>query len=208
MDEVSNNTLLMLAIIAVGISVFGIYTNLTSMGPNLIGGAATGTANVSVSQATTITINPANLTFVATSNNAFRNSSISSDVIGCSADYLCGINITNDGNIDVDVQLTVADDMFTIGLNGSTMMCRVQNHPTSGAATNLKSGGDTRFTNTTFVTCNSSIGNIGGTAQFIDGLNYTDGKDWAYVDVFIYVPSNEPTGNKQSTLVFTGSADS
>lgn len=209
MDEISNNVLLFLAIIAIGISVFGIYTTLTNVGPTLIGGAATtGTANVSVSEATTITINPANLSFVATAEGATRNSSINGDVIDCSADYLCGLNITNDGNVNVDIQLTVTDDMFTINLNGSTMMCKVQNHPDAVGAVNNKFTDDGIYTNTTFVTCNSSVGNIGGHAQFIDALNFTDGSDYAYVDVFICVPTNEPTGNKQSTLSFTASADS
>ncbi|MBU2634247.1 MAG: hypothetical protein KJ674_03295, partial [Nanoarchaeota archaeon] len=98
MGEVSNKTLLFLAIIAIGISVFGVYTVILDNEPGLLKGyATTGTANVSVQPTTTITVNPANLSFVATAEGGHRNSSESDDVIGCGTDYFCGINITNDG---------------------------------------------------------------------------------------------------------------
>ncbi|MBU2634077.1 MAG: hypothetical protein KJ674_02425, partial [Nanoarchaeota archaeon] len=67
---------------------------------------------------------------------------------------------------------------------------------------------DGAYSNTTFVSCNSSVGNVGGHAQFIDGLTFADGSDWAYIDVRITVPTNELTGNKNATLIITASADS
>lgn len=211
MDEISNNTLLFLAIIAIGISVFGIYTTLINIGPNLITGAPVGTANVTVSQATTITINPANISFVDTALGEGRNSSLATDNgISCSNNF-CGLNITNDGNVLVDISLDVSDDLFTsASANTTSMQCRV--NPVGRSAGNYGNGdaGVAGIDNSTkvYTSCVDSVGNIGNNGtEFIDALNFTNGGDNAYVDVWISVPIDEITGTKLSTLSFTAAAN-
>jgi len=204
MDEVSNNILLFLAILAIGISVFGIYTTITNMGPTLIGGAAIGTANVTIQTATTITINPANINFTQSTQGQLKNSSENTDVSATCSDFLCGINITNDGNVLIDVQLTVPDNMFdSLSANATSMMCRVCNNTLCGNNFNKGTGATTYSTNTTYINCTSSAGNVGGDTAFIDALNYTNQYDNAYVDVQIIVPDDEPIGLKGAVLSFT-----
>ena len=207
MDEISNNTLLFLAIIAIGISIFGIYTTLTNIGPSLITGGASsglGSANVTIQPVTSITINPSIINFTQAQPGDNKNSSLASDVQGCSSNFRCGINITNDGNIIVDISLQVLDDMFTA--DSKAMGCRVCSVPECGGTTNYNKGDAVFDTNTSYVICNiTGSANIGGTAEFIDGLNYSDGSDYAYVDVNITVPSLEPTGVKGAILSFTAS---
>lgn len=208
MDEVSNNVLLFLAILAIGISVFGIYTMVTNMGPSIITGADVGSANVSVSQSLAISISPAVINFTNTGQGATRNSSENTDLLpNTCTDNFCGINITNAGNTLIDIQLNVIRDMFTsVSRNASSMMCVV-----SPAANNFNKGSATatNSTNTTYVTCNNltATGAVGGDAAFIDGLNFTDSSDNVYVDVRITVPMDEFTGQKGSILEFIAAAN-
>ena len=203
MDEISNNTLLFLAIIAIGISIFGIYTTLTNIGPTLITGGASsglGSANVTIQPVTSITISPSIINFTQSQPADYKNSSENSHVSGCNTDFYCGINITNDGNIIVDITLQVLDDMFNA--DSKAMGC----HVNTNVAKYFGKGDSVDNTTIEWITCNITGGSLGknGT-EFIDGLNYTDGADNAYVDVNITVPGLEPTGVKGAILSFTAS---
>lgn len=194
--EVSNNTLLFLAIIAIGISIFSIYSSLQDQ---TFTGAAVGHANVTISESTTITLSPSSINFTDTALGIAKDSGNNADVFDCAADNVCGINITNDGSVYINVSLETTQDLFTSpGQDANSFRCRVNGH--SNTTSTFYESVDWPTTYFSPTDCRDSIGAIN---NFIAGLNFTDGFDNAYVDINISVPNDEESGSKVSIISFT-----
>lgn len=192
--EVSSRALTTLAIIAVVLAIGSITVSYQGFNRiNEWAGAASqqfGMINVSITSAADISLRNDTINFTATSLNANRDAAVSTDCESGGVSYAagvgCPINLTNDGSVNIDVDLQTIDDLFTGTTDASSFLCR-----------NNNSGFQTANTYENNTDCRNSAGTI---TDFIKNLANTDGADSALIYVNITVPADEDAGFKGALL--------
>ena len=115
----SNNTLAVLIIFTIFVSLLGTWDSLNRI-QSITGAASTaaGTVNLTITRTASITCNSCNLSFADTLVGNSRDSVESGDVQNCGSDFQCGINISNDGSIPVNVSFSSFALIHTIAPKG------------------------------------------------------------------------------------------
>ena len=102
-------------------------------------------------------------------------------------------NITNDGNVKVNVTIN-ASSLWSTTTNPTSNYQFAANVTTQGTCYQPE-------TTTTFTNMPAAA----TATKFLTWLNFTDTCDSAKTEIKVTVPSNEPTGAKSSTVTFIGS---
>jgi hypothetical protein len=206
MKQISNKTLLVLAIIVISLTFMGVWFSLTRV-PNLITSAAVGFVNITINETVGITLRNQVINFTASNPGDDKESNDSSDVTTgldlCAAtDDTCNFNVTNDGSVNINITLTTNTELFTSAtMNSTHYRCSIENHfNTTGDQFGYCVG-----SNTTWFDCSLNGGAANATIPCITNLNYTNNRDSALVRIRVNVPSDEPSGKKNNTITFTGS---
>lgn len=123
MKEFSNNQLIIIAVIAIVVSLFSIFISfggkLSITG--MIGGTnGIGYVNVTVPSTAAITVWITSINFTGTNPGASKTSYAQADVdstegLPCETDNHCGMNITNDGSSFINITLYESERLFDSG---------------------------------------------------------------------------------------------
>ena len=194
----SGTAAFVLTLVAI-VSVLGTTAILTSGGPVpfitgfTTAGAnnTTATASVNVSEYVIMSLNASVLKF---GEDAPLTPGASDDTTDGNPDPLI---LTNDGNIELNVSVEKATDLFTTDVAGSFQI-KVAN-VTAGDNAGCNHGGSGRN-----VTSFSDINSTPNPNQIIRNIGYVAANDTCAIHLKITVPSDEPAGNYTSVLKFTG----
>ncbi|MDD5253639.1 MAG: hypothetical protein PHG05_00865 [Candidatus Nanoarchaeia archaeon] len=209
MTEVSNKSLVALSVIAVIISLTGIFISLTAPQSSLVTGGATGSVNISVNASLGITMVNADINFTSSNPGDNKVSYLTDDLEGesCLANYECGFNITNDGSVLINISIQETESLFdSASFSAAKHLLYNVTHAEAGYPAAAPGSG-------------CSVGYPGGlgagdwralpSAAAEDGicfLNYTDGSDSVMIDLNVTVPVDEPSGEKLATITFLAKA--
>jgi hypothetical protein len=179
-NELSKNTLIMLGLIAFVVSMF---STVALLSPGGITGFVTqqiGSANVTVKGAVAITLPTAQVVF---RNEADETNNTLNATAGPEP-----ITVKNDGNVNVDVNLTWGADYSGFWAGTS-------------AATDLQWGCAYVGQNASQCNNKSWMDDVNTTNfQAVNALNYSDTNDTVHIHVRIHVPSDETPGKKNTTI--------
>lgn len=175
-----DKTFIILAVITIVLISIGVTINLNTIERLQISTAATdfGSVNLTVNEMISIEIINALINFSSASPGDSKNSEDLSSG---------GFNITNDGNVEVNISLRTSSDLFSGTTSNTSFQCKTN------------SDFDLSTSQTTYIDCRSDEGTING---FVSGLEQTEGNS-AEVHLQITVPIDETTGQKSSSMVFT-----
>ncbi|MBI1969081.1 hypothetical protein HYS48_00165 [Candidatus Woesearchaeota archaeon] len=182
---VSNNTLAVLLVLSIFVSLTGTWYGFNRL-PGLakITGAPTATTQLSVTNTTALSLPTSSIDFGSIGVGAQDDTSD-----GTPAPF----NVQNDGNVPINI--TINASLFfgsTRGANASSYQfkCRANEGP------NCPTGSPTSYTN--MPTANDTGKNL--TTVF--DLPSPDTNDSRFVDIAVSVPSDELGGSKSSTVTF------
>ena len=231
----SNSFMLFLTVVAVISLVFSLFVHY--IGSAQLTGFVIGTVNVTVNVTAGISLSRSAVNFTVTNPDNARNTYTATDltqaplsagVLGCASmesNTTCGINITNDGTVNINVTMQdtgsaifksgtfsrLVHFLFNVSVPYSARNTICPNSATSGNGfynvnnTHIRTGGFVPTINWTPV--NTSA------LRIICGLNFTNtgyGRelkpDVAAVEFNISVPNDESGGDKGTTLDFVGSS--
>jgi len=216
MSEVSNKTLIVLLVIAI-ITVLGSFGTIISklgFGANLITGLATvqyGTVNVTIQATASINMVYANMSFGSgtldiNTDGSLRNTTINStnnfaNAYNSFQASISAIQYRVDGNSDVNVSYTGTIVGDFIGGTGSAFKINITDHEAGSC---------------TYIPFNSSrpehlqynlSSNVLASSQTICNVsNWEDASDTVNISVWLWIPSDTPTGLKNATLTLTAGA--
>jgi len=196
----SNNDLAAILVVAIIFSVLFTMNTLNKLEAPVTGKATSliGTANITISREVSISFAVANLSFVDSYAGSTLDSYNASAVNNCATNGACGLNITNDGSVNVNISLQTTADMFS-GTSPS-FLCNLSNN--NGAAVYYGPGatGMTSAGNTTMQNCASGVGSL---AAFVSNLSFRNPTDWAMIDFKVTVPVDESAGYKLASVTFS-----
>ncbi|MBI1969390.1 hypothetical protein HYS48_01735 [Candidatus Woesearchaeota archaeon] len=186
---ISNNTLAMLIVLAIVISLGGTWYSLIILKlgmPSLITitGTQTATTTVTVTNVTAIVISQSPVAF---GDIARGDKNDTTD----NAPAPFGIN--NTGNVPLNITTNASALFSAVSLNASAYRYNC----TEGEGPNCPTGSTVTVTN--MATANDT--GLNRTAIF--DLPPSDGNDSRDIDIFISVPTDESGGSKTSTVTFT-----
>src|SRR3989344_5495880 len=232
----SNSLVVFLAVLAIiSLSISFFVHNLQN---DKITGLVVGTVNVTINSSTGISLSRAAINFTVSNPGTNRVTYLNTDLTsaplgagGCSSRLshtTCGINVTNDGNVNVNITLQdsgaaifksgtfsrVRHFLFNVSVPYSSRFVICANN---GAGTN----GFYHINNTEW--SGTQLGGFVPTINWtpvnasaitiVCGLNYTDSgpanepiPDTAAIEINITVPSDEAAGTKGTTLEILGIA--
>lgn len=207
--EPSNNNLILIAAVAIGLSIFSIFLSMGKLG---ITGASTeyGYVNVTIGKAVDITVVRAQINFTDAAITQTRTSDDSGDVQDCTTDFECGINITNVGNTEVNITLANSKDLWESPNNytATHYLYNVTMDPSYIGANEGLHNCSTGYDLGLPLTGGWRAMPIGSDTELaICRMNYTGSSFnfWGQVDINITVPSDESPGEKSSTITFSAS---
>ena len=196
----SGHLLLVVAAFAIAFSTFMLLSNIFK--PSITG-AETAYANVTINQSIGITLITDGVNFTSAGPYDYRESNRSADIE--SGDR---INMTNIGNVPINVTVQTTTDLFTSVNPGSDSSFKCMIEICNGIVGG--SNGDTPGQclpspwNNTYTDCDSS--DTSSPVPAIANLTFLDGSDSAVLDISITIPSQESGGLKQATLSLVASA--
>ena len=188
MNEISNKTLAILVAVAIIVSVVGTATLLIRT-KAIATGAATGIAKVDVTGLVAISLPTSTVDFGTVYQGAADNTTDNSPG---------PLVIQNDGGVNVNV--SIARDVNSTALFSGT------GGGDNTASFQFKVDNSTEPNSFNWVDSTTTWTNIPGVAginNVLTELKYQDSTDTAEVDLLINIPSDEPVGAKNETLVFT-----
>lgn len=193
----SKHAFLVVAVFAIAFSTFLILFKTS------ITGAETAYANVTINESVGITLVTDGINFTSAGPYDYRESNNTADVEPDDR-----INMTNVGNVPINVTVQTTTDLFTSvnPASDSSVKCMIEicNGIVGG------SNGDTPGQclpspwNSTYTDCDSSA--TSSPVHAIANLTFLDGSDSAVLDISITVPSGESGGLKQATITLVASA--
>ncbi len=189
MNEISNKTLAILIAMAIIVSIVGTITFLVKIQP-VTTGAATGIAKVDVTGLVAISLPTSTVDFGTVYQGATDNTTDNNPA--------GPLEIQNDGGVDVNV--SIARD------SNSTPLFSGTGGGDNTASFRFKIDNSTEPNSFNWGTSSTSWTNVPGATginNVLNDLKYQDSSDTAEVDLLIAVPSDEPVGLKNETLVFT-----
>jgi len=175
--EVSNSVLITLAVIAITVSLVGIFASLDILPEQITARAIVGSVNVTVNGSTAFTLVTDSINFTTSNVDDTRKSTNAADVVDCTA-APCGFNITNDGstNINISVNITsAANDLFSSTTNASHFMCNVTTFDSNANVSSQGWTGSCAYG--TFIDCR--YGKEPSNYCIAD-INFSDGADAVY----------------------------
>ncbi len=183
--KVNHNLLSLLVVITLLISITSLWISIDN---NQITGLISGFANVTVATTTTITCqNTACNVYLGSLGTLATNDTMDNDPEG--------FNITNDGNVVLNITVLKGADLFT---NGDTDAFQFNFTCISDVyCANSTDNADSNITTWTDITTSAK--------QVVDRLNFTDGWDMFEIEINVTVPSAEASGLKSATLTITAS---
>lgn len=205
--RISKNYLIVIAILAMTSSVFSLFLFLGKF--DITGASSTGIGytNVTVLETTDITVVRGLINFTATSPGVSKDSTQSSHLYQCDTDLKCGINITNDGSIAINISIENTEALFDSGTidNSKHYLYNITlgDNSTDYTSVDCSTGGSQglQLTGSWRAMPDELASEIA-----ICCLNQTDSHDSVQVDINITVPDDEPAGVKSGTITFTASA--
>jgi len=207
--EISSNYLFLVALTAIVLSIFTVFF---SFGRSDITGAADagyGYTNVTVTQTTDITVVNSFINFTDTATGGSKQSGEADDVANCATDAHCGINITNDGSVAINISFNNTQSLFTSAtLDESThYMYNVTygDNSSNYVDADCKTGGALGLQFNDTVGGWRAIPPQGGAEVAVCRLNSTDGHDSVVFEINMTVPVDEPSGTKSGILGFIAS---
>ena len=198
----SNNSLAVVLVIAIIFSVLITWNTLQTIEDPLTGMASVlkGTANVTISREIAISFAVSNVSFTDATTGQSRDSYASAQVNNCGTDGICGLNITNDGSVTVNITLQTTKDMFSG--TSPIFYCNISNNG-GGAVYYGPTIEMTSVGNASMQDCLSTASGGDGIENFVANLSYVDPIDWVMIDFKITVPADEPAGLKFATIQLT-----
>ncbi len=188
--KISNNTLSVLLVVAIITSISGTWLSISFM--DSITGAATsgsGTTNLTVASVTSCTMLDNIVEFGSMARNEW-NSSDDVNESGVKGDW---ISVENDGNVNITILVNSTNDLW-----------QTQSAPTAYWAVFCQNSQDDN------ATCNNTNTNIpsgtGAPHTIVIGLSPINDVDNVSLGFNVTVPSDEVTGAKNGTVLFTCSA--
>jgi len=225
MKELSTRNLVLIAVVAIALSMFSIFLSFGR--PGITGAQTTDTevgyVNVTVSELVDITVVRSQINFTDSATGVTKSSHVASHIAAsaCVTDGECGINISNVGNTEVNISITAGDasgndadlwessgDYPAYGnaryyLYNVTMDPRYTTDSTTAGYWNCSAG----YENATLPLNESTWRAVPATAEnaMICMLNFSGSgfSYWGQVDINITVPGDEPSGIKTAVLKFT-----
>ncbi|VVB68471.1 Uncharacterised protein [Candidatus Norongarragalina meridionalis] len=207
MKEISNNTLGILVLFAITVSLAGVWMLLGQPSIPITGFAANPSGNASVEVTST-----SSMSFVAGYAGAVYN--LERPATGNTTNETCDDNprpfvLINDGTDPLNITIDARSFNFT----GSSQAAFCVQYNTSCACGGIRAPAENssmkRVYNSTYAwtTLATAYGYTHSAAgPEIYYLNYTDTTDTAMIDVNMTISWDESTGTKQSTFTFTGTA--
>ncbi len=196
----SRHILAALAVFVIAFSSFLIVSNIFK---SHITGAETAYANVTINQSVGIILVTDGVNFTSAGPYDYRESNNSADISPQNR-----INLTNAGNIPINVTVQTTSDLFTSvnPVTDSSFECMIDicNGIVGGANGDLPGGCLTSPWNDTYTDCDSAATST--PVHAISNLSFWDGSDSAVLDIAITVPSQESGGVKQATINLVASA--
>jgi len=206
--EISNNQIVLIAFIAIGLSVFSIFLSFGGFGITGAASSGIGYTNVTVGETTDISIVRAQINFTD-SDPGVTKDSVESDHVdaSCTTDGECGINITNDGSTSINISMQNTEDLFSseglVYAQHYLYNVTMGDNSTDYTALDCSTGGSAGLQLTDSW---RAMPAQGSDEVAICCLNGTDNHDWAQVDINITVPDDEPAGIKSGRITFTATA--
>ncbi|HLC74130.1 MAG TPA: hypothetical protein VJH20_05855 [Candidatus Nanoarchaeia archaeon] len=181
--QVSNNFLVVLILASILFSVVGTWISLSKLSPLTGLVSSPGLVNVTVNRSLAFTLTPTSVNFTGLGNNDADNTTDLTPK---------PFNLTNDGNVLINISIAVTSLWLTAGSPTALFQCRCGNTTVDGNCSQVVFPSIINFTN-----CPTSA------TVFIPFLDWADGNDTNYLHVNVTVPSGEPGGFRESTITFT-----
>lgn len=198
--------LITLAMSVIVLSVFVIITQLSKLS---VIGAETAYANVTINETVGIFLVTDGVNFTSSGPGDYRETNSSSDTLPSDT----RINLSNNGNVNVNVSLQTTADLFTsvnpASDNSYKCMVEICNGIPASAPTGAGADGDDpgecgkSVWNQTYTDCDSGSGTV---VDVVGNLSYVPSNNTAVVDISITVPAAESGGTKQATMSLVGYA--
>ncbi|MEM5798331.1 MAG: hypothetical protein QXG26_02945 [Candidatus Aenigmatarchaeota archaeon] len=188
---VSNNTLAALILVAIVISLVSIATtlNIASRIPITLTGGISGTTQVSVATAITITLPVSTVNFGSMSLNAEDDTTDNSP-----GPFI----VQNDGSVCVNVTVNATQLWSGTGATGTSTYYRFKSE--CNEADCVPDPDNDLVTSWTNMPINDDA------TKLVDRLRYTDSQDTVKAHIYLKVPADESAGSKSSTVTFTSEA--
>ncbi len=164
---------------AIAISVVGTWISLSKITP--LTGAATGATNVTISASTGISLVVDNVSFGGLPAAGFNDTTDNSPP---------PFILRNDGNVYINISVAVSSLWSQAGSPTANFQGMCGNYTTEHNCT----GVNNTITYTNLPT---------SATRFIGNLNYSAASDEIEFEINITVPTDEPSGYKNSTVTFT-----
>ena len=197
-DKVSNPFFSILLGITIVLALFSAWVFITDDVPLV--GLATGRVNVTVNSTLGLSfVTNSSVNFTLSNPGDSKTSLLAANIAGCGTDRTCGFNLSNDGNVEMNISMINSDALFTStsfsrGLHFSFNVTPMIN--------TFNRCGANFYGN---VTNNTWSGVPTSSVVVICALNYT-AQDTAMVDINVTVPTDETAGAKIATVTFTASS--
>jgi len=203
MKKIDNNTLSIILIIVIFISILITWDGMMRL--QGIIGAATGLGyvNVTVNETVGITMVTNTVNFTSTLPGVSKTTYIATDITSGP------FNITNDGTVDINITITDTETLFSsANLNRDihylyNVTLAQKNTAVYDCSLNMTLG--LKFTPVTSISGWRAFP-VSGAETPICGLNYTDGADSVTININITVPNDESSGTKAARVTFTSVA--
>jgi hypothetical protein len=206
--EASNNYLAIIAVLVIALSMFSILSSLEKLGITGASNVGVGYTNVTVPATTDITVVNAQINFTDSAPGVTKDSHAFADIAsGCSVDATCGINITNDGSVNVNISMANTEDLFDTGSTDVNYLYNLTfGNNATGQRIDCSTGGSSpgalAFTGDSGW---RAMPGVGTSEVAICDLNFSDSSDSVMIDINITVPPGEGAGIKSGTITFTAS---
>lgn len=181
---------------------FVVVSNFSRLG---ITGAETGYANVTINQSVGITLITDGINFTSSGPADYRESNNSNDLEPAGSTR---INISNNGNVPVNVTVQTTTDLFTsvVASSDTSFKCMINicNGQNNGADGDGATECLTSPWNGTYTDCDSDA--TSSPVHAIANLSQLDGQDTSVLDISITIPSLESAGTKQAIIALVAVA--
>lgn len=183
--QVSNNFLVVLILASILFSVVGTWISLSKLSPLTGLVSSPGYVNVTVNRSLAFTLIPTSVNFTGLGNSDGDNTTDLTPK---------PFNLTNDGNVLINISIAVTSLWQTAASPTALFGCRCGNTTVDG---NCSQTGIWPTFNDTFRNCPTSA------TVFIGFLDWDNSNDTNYLHINVTVPSGEPGGFRESTITFT-----
>ena len=200
MKEVPDAVLYVLAVLAIGATLFGVIISFTQIRSPLITGASDAYVNISINSTIGITFVTDAVNFTNSNPLDDRESNDTNDLLPAAA--ASRLNFTNSGSETINVTISMTN-MFTGTLNADTTQQCMQSNCNGRVNTACAPTGEYNFP--TYGNCSNAEA-AAGDIHIISNLSSIAGLNSAVIDFRVIVPSDEIGGTKSSEVTLTATS--